>query len=71
MHYKQTGSSLQHLGFWGYLKYHIDYFVIQLLREPEKQNVACLFNIIDNNNKDTKLKMQLNAPGKILIFQSS
>ena len=33
LRHKQTGSSLQHLGFRGYLKYHIDYFVIQLLSE--------------------------------------
>ena len=38
----QTGSSLQHQGFRGYLKYHKDYFVIQLLSEPDK-HVACLF----------------------------
>ena len=41
--HKQTGSSLQHQGFGRYLKYHIVYFVIQLLSEPDKQNVACLF----------------------------
>ena len=43
--HKQTGSltSLQHLGFRGYVKYTIDYFVMQLLSESDKQNVACLF----------------------------
>ena len=41
--HKQTGSSVQHLGFSDYLKYHMDYFVIQLFSEPGKQNVVCLF----------------------------
>ena len=44
--YKRTGSSPQHLGFRGYLEYYeccIFYFVIQLLSEPDKQNVAGLF----------------------------
>ena len=39
--HKQTGSSLQHLGFRRYLEYCrccIFYFVIQLLSEPDKQN---------------------------------
>ena len=45
MHYATNrGSSFQHKGFRRYLKYHnIVYFVIQLLSEPDKQNVACLF----------------------------
>ena len=38
--HKQTGSSLQHLGFKGYVKNRIDYFVV--LREPGKQMwLAC------------------------------
>ena len=44
--YKQTGSSLHHLGFQGYLEYckcFIIYFVNQLLSEPDKQNVPVLF----------------------------
>ena len=58
--HKQTGSSLQHLGFRGYLKYRIDYFVI--LREPGKQMwLACSKDIYINLIQDTKLKMHLNA----------
>ena len=44
--YKQTGSSSQHLGFRGYLEYYkcfIFYFEIQLLSEPDEQNVPGLF----------------------------
>ena len=43
--HKQTGSSLQHLGFTGYLEYCrccIFYFVIQLLSEQDKQNFGSL-----------------------------
>ena len=58
--HKQTGSSLLHLGFRGYLKYRIDYFVI--LREPGKQMwLACSKDIYINLIQDTKLKMHLNA----------
>ena len=41
----------------------IDYFVIQLLSEPDK-HVACLFKrqlLLYNLIQDTKLKMHLNA----------
>ena len=38
-----TNRQDQVFNITGYLKYRIDYFVIQLLSESDKQNVACLF----------------------------